>query len=246
MRMYPRDFPPSRRKIPKRRAERQVYEALAGSDRQGFCYYEWRRDYNRPELDFAIWLVGLGRFALQVKGGCYLLIDGEWYLKTREGLQSISTSPLDEVWLEALDLHDDIEEKAETGYNPFLLPVVAFTDMAPDPAIEHLARRKGVYLVWRTDDLMADLAAIMRSRGVIDRLSMERIAREVEAVTDGLIRLVVPVGEDTRAEVETSTTLSLSVGGQSIIRVRARDVRLRLRTIIGPGSTRRGSDGNRP
>ena len=69
MRMYPRDFPPSRRKIPKRRAERQVYEALAGSDRRGFCYYEWRKGYGHIELDFAVWVEELGRFALQVKGG---------------------------------------------------------------------------------------------------------------------------------------------------------------------------------
>ena len=43
MRMYPREFPPNRRGKPKRRAERRVYEALAGSDRRGLCYYEWRR-----------------------------------------------------------------------------------------------------------------------------------------------------------------------------------------------------------
>ena len=42
MRMYPREFPANRRKKPKRRAERRIYEALAGSDRQGFVYYEWR------------------------------------------------------------------------------------------------------------------------------------------------------------------------------------------------------------
>ena len=85
MRMYPREFPSGRRKKPKRQAERRVYEALAGSDRRGFCYYEWRQGYEHIELDFAVWVNGLGRFALQVKGGRYLLIDGEWYLKTREG-----------------------------------------------------------------------------------------------------------------------------------------------------------------
>ena len=65
MRMYPKEFPAGRRKDPKRRAERQVYEALAGSDLQGFVYYEWRKGYERIELDFAIWVKGLGRFALQ-------------------------------------------------------------------------------------------------------------------------------------------------------------------------------------
>ena len=118
MRMYPREFPPSRRKIPKRRAERQVYEALAGSDRRGFVFYEWRRGYGYIELDFAVWIEGLGRFALQVKGGRYLLIDGEWYLKTRDGVKLIESCPLDETKLAALDLHDDIKELAKTPTTP--------------------------------------------------------------------------------------------------------------------------------
>ena len=237
MKMFPRAFPSSRRKIPKRQAERRVYQALAGNDRQGFCYYEWRRDYGRPELDFAIWMVGLGRIALQVKGGRYRLIEGEWHLKTRNGVQPVETSPLDEVWLEALDLHDDIEDRVATFYNPFVIPVVMFPDMDPDPAIEHLARRKGVYLAWRTDDLVADLIAIVRRRGVADTLTMDRTAREVEAVTDGLIRLAVPAGGEIRAEVERPTSLSLWVGGRPILQVQAREVRLRRRTIIGPGAT---------
>ena len=53
MRMYPREFPSGRRKKPKRQAERRVYEALAVSDRWGFCYYEWRQGYGHIELDFA-------------------------------------------------------------------------------------------------------------------------------------------------------------------------------------------------
>ena len=114
MRMYPREFPSGRRRKPKRQAERRVYEALAGSDRRGFCYYEWRKGYEHIELDFAVWIEGLGRFALQVKGGRYLLIDGEWYLKTRDGVQPVESCPLDEAWLGALDLHDDIKELAKT------------------------------------------------------------------------------------------------------------------------------------
>ena len=35
---------------------------------------------------------------------------------------------MDEAWLAALDLHDDIEELAETAYNPYVIPVVSFTD----------------------------------------------------------------------------------------------------------------------
>ena len=147
MNIYPKEFPVDRRDRPKRRAERRVYEALAGNDRQGFCYYEWRKGYDCIELDFAVWIEGLARFALQVKGGHYMLVDAEWHLKTRESSRPVKSCPLDETKLATLDLHDDIRERASAAYNPFVIPVLAFPDMEPDAAIEKLAGRKGVYLV---------------------------------------------------------------------------------------------------
>ena len=189
MKMYPRQFPSGRRKKPKRRAEREVYEALAGIDRWGFAYYEWRKGYQCIELDFAVWIEGLGRFALQVKGGIYVLINGQWYLKKRDGLRPVKSCPLDETKLSALDLHDDIEEKAATRYNPYVIPVLLFPDMEADAAIESLAKRAGVYVIWGVHDLLADLEEIVRSRRVAGALEVERIAGEVHAVTDGLIRL---------------------------------------------------------
>ena len=235
MRMYPREFPSGRRRKPKRQAERRVYEALAGSDRRGFCYYEWRKGYEHIELDFAVWVNGLGRFALQVKGGRYLLIDGEWYLKTREGVKLIESCPLDETKLAALDLHDDIEELAETAYNPFVIPVLVFPDMEPDPAIEQLARRTGVYVVWGVGNLLADLEEIVRSRRVSEALGMGRIAREVHAVTDGLIcleklgkRCVADAADQPVAGSERrqyTGTLRLTLVGVDVTTTRARGVR---------------------
>ena len=237
MRMYPREFPSGRRKKPKRRAERKTYEALAGSDRQGFVYYEWRKGYGHIELDFAVWVEGLGRFALQVKGGRYLLIDGEWYLKTRDGVKLIESCPLDETKLAALDWHDDIKELAETRYNPFVVPVLIFPDMEPDEAIERLARRKGVYVIWGTGHLMTDLERIVGSRRVSDRLPAERIAGEVFAVTDGLIRLSqagdAVAGDGAEGEVSISGrgrpgVLRLAVGGTTVLTIRSSAVRCRL------------------
>ena len=234
MRMYPREFPSGRRRKPKRRAERRVYEALAGSDRQGFVYYEWRQGYEHIELDFAVWVKDLGRFALQVKGGRYLLIDGEWYLKTREGNKHVRSCPLDETKLAAFDLHDDIKELAATHYNPYVIPVLMFPDMEPDRAIEQLAKRTGVYVVWGVGNLLADLEEIVRSRRVSEALGMDRIAGEVHAVTDGLIclenmgkRCVAdavdqPVSVSDRRQY--SGTLRLTLVGVDVTTTRARGV----------------------
>ena len=76
-------------------------------------------------------------FALQVKGGHYFgSIDGDWHLENacRYRRQS-GASPLDEAWLAALDLHDDIEERACTrSITPTSFPwCLIFPDMEPDP-----------------------------------------------------------------------------------------------------------------
>ena len=246
MRMHPREFPSGRRRKPKRQAERRVYEALAGNDRQGFCYYEWRKDYECIELDFAVWIEGLGRFALQVKGGRYQLSDGDWHLKTRDGVKAIGSCPLDEAWLAALDLHDDIEERAVTTYSPFVIPVLMFPDMELDPAIEALARRKGVYLVWWTDDLVKDLIAIVQRRSRSATLTMKRIALEVAAVTDGLIQLDTAREDEARGETSAPIRLSITMGGRNVLEVSAGNINLRFGTFIGPGASRKRRESGRP
>ena len=237
MKMYPKAFPAGRRKRPKRRAEQRVYETLADNDRQGFVYYEWRRGYRHIELDFGVWIAGVDRFALQVKGGHFQLIGGEWHRKTRYGVQAVEKSPLDETWLAALDLHDEIAERAHTGYNPFVIPVLAFPDMEPDPDIMRLAERKGVYVVWGLASLVSDLADIARARGISHRLSWERIAREVCAISDGQIRLA-EFAEDSEssadAEVGSGSTpasvavLAFALNGKRALEVRGQALGLEI------------------
>ena len=78
-------FPPDRRADPRRRAEARVFDAIQSSDRAGLAIYEWQRNPGSPQLDFAIWTQGGGRFGLQVKGGQYSLENGKWYLETPGG-----------------------------------------------------------------------------------------------------------------------------------------------------------------
>ena len=69
MQTYPEQFPQDHRTDPKRQAEARIFDAIQASCRPGFAYYEWKRDHHSPEVDFALWLLGVGRFSLQVKGG---------------------------------------------------------------------------------------------------------------------------------------------------------------------------------
>lgn len=233
MRMHPREYPQSRRGDPKRRAERKVFEALATGGSQGFCYYEWRKGYQRIELDFAAWVPNLGRFALQVKGGNYQLADGDWYLKTREGLRHVRTCPLDEAKPGALDLHDDIAERAGVAYSPFVVPVLLFPDMTQsDPAIANLAKRKGVYVIWGIQNLLADLEEVVPSRSASDRLTEERIAVEVAAVTDGQIRLDTESAREAVPTPAPALVMSIRVGGRSVLQVAAKAIRLQIQARL--------------
>ena len=189
MHMYPREFPPKRRRKRTRHAERRIYKTLTSSSLAGFAYYEWRRTFDDLELDFAIWLRDHGRIGLQVKGGQYELRQGEFYLHTRGEVIPIASSPIDEAWLAALDLHDDIVDQLAPPYDPFVVPVLYFPNMQPDEQMEKLANRKRVNLLWQCDQPDKRLREILLAQPVRAALPTSRISREVYGITDGLIDL---------------------------------------------------------
>ena len=113
------DFPNDRRQDPRRRAELEVHNQLAASDLLGRAIYEARASAAGPEVDFAIWLQGQGRFALQVKGGRYSLQDGEWYLHTDDGPER-KKCPLKEASDGAFSIRDAV--KRLLGRKVFVVP----------------------------------------------------------------------------------------------------------------------------
>ena len=239
MQMYPSQFPPKRRRKATRRAELRIFNALASSNLAGFAYYEWRKDFDDIELDFAIWMRDHGRAALQVKGGGYELRQGEFYLHTQGEVIPIESSPIDEAWLAALDLHDDIVEKLAPPYDPFVVPVLAFPDMDPDEAIDKLARRKRVCLIGRSDNPAVRLQEILLAQPVRAVLPTSRISREVCAATDGGIQLdpaalsdvaaSYPAAPDIYPEPEPAAAakqLLINLGSFGLIEARARIIQV--------------------
>ena len=241
MRMYPKDFPPKRRRQPTRRAELRVFNALARSPLAGFAFYEWRRTFDDLELDFAIWLRDHGRAGLQVKGGHYQLANGEFELHTQGRVEPIASSPIDEAWLAALDLHDDIVDKIAPAYDPFVVPVLCFPDMLPDDQIEKLAHRKRVCLLWKCDQPDIRLQEILLAQPVRSVLPTARISREVFGVSDGLIDLNMmdnakasdiscPSSPDSSAELNPATPATkrvlVSLGNLVLIEARARIIKV--------------------
>ena len=181
----PQEFPEERRRDPKRRAEATVFDTLAECQRAGHVLYEWGAPGRPHRTDFALWLEGVGRYAIEVKGGGYTLRteSDRWYLQTPDGDLAAKSSPLQQADDAAMNLRNEIHE--QTGYKVFVIPVVVFPDMAPDPVIQKYAQRTNVQVIWGAEYLLTDLDAAARRVGIDHPPRASYIRNEVRAVTGG-------------------------------------------------------------
>ena len=68
METYSQQFPPEgASRTPCRRSKDRISDANEGSDGPGFDTHEGQPDRGAPEMDFTLWLSGVGSFGLQVK-----------------------------------------------------------------------------------------------------------------------------------------------------------------------------------
>ena len=103
-------FPENRLRDPKRRAELAVYRDLKASRIPGLALYGVRPGHNGVEMDFALWLEGIARFVLEVKGGRYCVDGGDWLLDGPGGAMPKS-SPLMQAWDNAMALRNFLGER---------------------------------------------------------------------------------------------------------------------------------------
>ena len=176
-------FPNEYQDDPKRRAEYRVYQQLAESEQPGLFIFEWKRDKKSSEVDFVVWICDIGTFAIQVKGGRYRYRseDDEWYLRIAGQWERVP-SPLGQTWSGADALINSIPKIR--GYRSFVLPVLLFTDMDPDPDIQTRAESDKVHPMFREDDLPQQLAALAQERRVYYPPTDTVIATEALAITN--------------------------------------------------------------
>ena len=160
IRMMPEQFPEHRRQDPKRAAEARVFDALRNLNLDGYGLYEFRYRRDGKQVDCAVLIPNLGRFALQVKGANYGMGHNDrWLLTARDGTQVQVPSPLEEATDGCIEFRDGIRKA--TNYGNFVAGVVIFTDMERHEEIEHMAReRYGVFVIWGVDTLEQDLIRI--------------------------------------------------------------------------------------
>ena len=152
MELYP-TFPTCREDTPKRQAEKQIYEAFKSCDFDGRVLYEVRPLHTAPQLDFAVWIVGVGIFGIQTKGGRYIIIDGEWYLVTDQG-RIRKESPIPGTWDAAMAIRDVVQEMFHQSI--FVIPVLAMPNMEPNEEIEALAGSRNVAMHWGDPSQIVD------------------------------------------------------------------------------------------
>ena len=157
------DFPEHRLANPMRQAELAVYRQLAASEAEGIALYEVRAALNQRELDVGVWLIGVGRYGLQVKGGRHRIERGVMYLLMPDGTERQVGSILKQCWDGTMSLHKWLQERIPDGRSPFMVPVAVFPDMAPDEAIEAWAVQAGVRVLWGSDHLVQRLVDMART-----------------------------------------------------------------------------------
>ena len=166
IKMIPEQFPERRRKDLKRRAEARVFDALQKLELNGHGLYEFRYRNEGQQVDYALWVHDLARFAVQLKGGWYEMDNtGQWTLRMFEGAPDDVQSPLEETEDGCMEMRNGIHRA--TGYRTFVVGVLILTDTPRNEQMEHAAReRHHVYIVWGLDTLAEDLQRIAGEVGI--------------------------------------------------------------------------------
>ena len=143
-------FPPTRLTEPtRRRAERDIYQALEASDVPGRALYEVKVDKDSRQVDLVVWIEGIAVFVVQIKGGIYVLDRGELWLVTHRG-RELQEGLLADIWDDTMVIQKFLKRSLHRG--TYLVPVMALPDMAEDEAIRDMAARRSVQTLFGMAD----------------------------------------------------------------------------------------------
>ena len=177
--LFHNEFPPNRVRDPKRHAEWRTYRSLDETLREGHAIYEVKVSRTAPEVDFFVIIQDKAVVCMQVKGGEYRIIGGDWHLETDEGLEYVR-DPLKLTWDGAMAVRDYLKEKI--GRKIFMLSVLLLPDMQPDPDIDQLAENDKTAVLYGVDDLIERLVDLAEERDVYGTPSPHIAERVVSAL----------------------------------------------------------------
>ena len=214
IRMMPEQFPEHRRQDPKRGAEARVFDALQNLESSGHGLYEFRYRRGGQQVDYALWLDDLARFAVEVKGGHYNMDNtGQWSLRMHDGTPEKVQSPLEETEDGCIELRDGIHKA--TGYRTFVVGVLILTGTPRNEQMEHAAReRHHVHIVWGLDTLAEDLQRIAGEEDIKLPPKPGHSRKESRQVNELQFQGPAGLGEDDRERPDSSRVPAAGPGSE--------------------------------
>ena len=130
--------------------------------------------------DCLVLLEGNGRYALTFLHDQWSVREGEWYHHAEDGAVTPMGDVREAAWDAAMSIKDRLSQDLDFGC--YVIPVMVFTEMTPDPDILEEMRGSKVRLLWVLDDLVAGLADLPEGDQVQKQLGKRFISREVETL----------------------------------------------------------------
>ena len=183
---------------PQRRAERDVYQALEASEVPGRALYEAKVTKKAAQVDFLVWAENIATFAVQLKGGTYVLDKGELSLVTHHG-RELQDGLLGDVWDSAMAIPKFLKPLLHRG--TYVVPVLALPDMEQDEAIRDMAARRSVETLFGMSDWVEHLLDLADGHPIRYRPTRQTINEEVEQVMPELASMPAPTAGSTPPQV---------------------------------------------
>ena len=159
--------------------EIEICQQFEQSDRSGQALWWPLMAPGNPAPDCLALLEGNGRYALTFLHNQWSARAGEWYHHAEDGAVTPMGDVREDAWEAAMSVKDRLTE--DRGC--YVIPVMVFTDMTPDPDILEEMRGSRVQLLWGLADLAARLADLPEGDQVQKQLGKRQIAREVEKLS---------------------------------------------------------------
>ena len=161
--------------------ELEICQQFEQSDRSGQALWWPLVPPGDPAPDCLILLEGNGRYALTFLHGQWSVREGEWYRHAADGAVTPMGDIREKVWEGAMSIKDRLAQDLDFGC--YVIPVIVFTDMTPDPDILEEIRGSKVRLLRGLDDLVGRLVDLPEGDQVQKQLGKRFISREVETLS---------------------------------------------------------------
>ena len=212
----PNTIPDAFREDPQFKPWVSVFDALSQCQRVGEVVCNFAGLQPSGQVAAFLWLEGLGRFGLIALGGHYCVDPAarQWFCHGPSG-GAAAPDPRQRAADAAMSMRRQIHE--QTDFEVFVIPVVVFTDMEPDPAIVKEASRTNVCAVFGTDGLLSDLDAALQRIEVRRPPSADHVRNEARALKVAFgIDAAQPAADPDSDAADQATVEDLSLSAHSI------------------------------